>query len=81
MTDAGNFMADTIPAKAAPRRRQHSEYRMIAAPTDPKHTLLPARAIAAAEGYVMVRRPNAHPFIVTEQDWADAPVQERGTKS
>lgn len=45
---------------------------------DPRHTLLPARAIAEAEGYVMVRRPNATPFVVTEQDWADAPLQERG---
>lgn len=70
------------PARAlGPRRRSKSEYRMIAAPSDPQHTLLPARAIAEAEGYAMVRRPNSYPFVVTAEDWANAPVQERGKQN
>lgn len=50
---------------------------MIAAPTDPNHSLLPAREIARGEGHVMVRRKGlqARPFVVTEADWANAPVR------
>jgi hypothetical protein len=49
---------------------------MIAAPTDMRHTLLPARVVCAGEGYAMVRRPRgAVPFIVTEEEWERAPLR------
>lgn len=57
------------------RRRCAIEWRMIASPTDPKHALLPARLVAKAEGFAMVRRARAVPFVVTEEQWADAPVR------
>jgi hypothetical protein len=48
---------------------------MIASPSDPRHTLLPARLMAAAEGYAMVRRPNCIPFVIDEREWIEAPLR------
>lgn len=59
----------------AAARRSRVEYRMIAAPRDGSHTLLPARLMAVAEGYAMVRRPNGTPFVVDERAWIDAPIR------
>jgi hypothetical protein len=58
-------------------RRRAIEYRMIAAPGDVQHTLLPARIICAGEGYAMLRRPGVAtlPFIVTEEEWVRAPLR------
>lgn len=58
-------------------RRRQAEYRMIAAPGDAQHTLLPARVLCSGEGYTMVRRPGAttRPFIITDEDWAHAPLR------
>jgi hypothetical protein len=33
----------------------------------------PARLISRAEGYAMVRRPGAVPFVVSEKEWDAAP--------
>jgi len=45
------------------------------------NVLLPARLLAAGHGYAMVQRAGLQtwPFAVTEQDWDEAPIQERGT--
>jgi hypothetical protein len=37
----------------------------------------PLRLMASAEGYVMVRRPGAMPFVIAEKDWLSLPEQER----
>ena len=61
-------------------RRTRREYRMIATREAP-NVLLPARLLAAGHGYAMVQRAGLQtwPFAVTEQDWDEAPIQERGT--
>lgn len=42
------------------------------------------RMIACAEGYVMVRRPRAMPFVMDGKEWTALPTQsqleERGTR-
>jgi hypothetical protein len=45
------------------------------------NVLLPARLLAAGDGYAMVKRPGTttFPFVVAEHEWAEAPVQQRGT--
>ena len=61
-------------------RRTKREYRMVATREAP-NVLLPARLLAAGDGYAMVKRPgtSTYPFVITEHEWAEAPVQQRGT--
>jgi len=68
----------SIEQSAPPRRRRKAEWRMIAGPTDPAHVQKPARVLAIAEGYAMVRRAghNAAPFIITQEVWDAADQQE-----
>lgn len=53
-----------------PKKR---EYRLIAKNgTEP----LPARLMAIAEDYAMVRRKGCLPFVVSAKEWYNAPVAE-----
>lgn len=48
------------------------EWRMVA--TYSNVTPFPARLVVIAEGYAMVRRPRAIPFVITAKDWEVAPI-------
>lgn len=39
---------------------------------DPGHTRM--RLMARAKGYIMVRKPGAMPFVLTEKEWAAMPL-------